>query len=122
MSELQTDLYSFNKANMSQISPMGKKWLNNKYREVAQEIMNNGQYWMLLCRERNYYTVFYFHEDINEATQALKETIENCGKVIDFTKQPDGNYEIWIRDYPEGKEEDNCAYYLFNYSFGLVEA
>ena len=32
-----------------------KKWLNNKYIEVAKKIMKN-EFWMLLCREKNDYT------------------------------------------------------------------
>ena len=118
MGEIQTDLYSFNKAQMAQIKPMNKKWLNNKYAEVAKEIMDNGSYWMLLCKELSDYTIFYFHKDLENCTQALKETLENRGKIIDFAKQSDGAYEIWIRDKIT---EENFAYYLFNYSQGIVE-
>ena len=32
--------------------------------------------------------------------------------------QKDGNYEIWIRDK---KTKENFCYYLFDYSFGIIE-
>ena len=54
----------------------------------------------------------------DEIAPELSETLMNRGKIIFIDKQPDDNYEIWIRD-PETNE--NFAYYLFDYSFGIVD-
>ena len=119
MSEIASfNMYDFNKAQMSQVDPLDPIWLNRKCAEVALKIMKN-KFWMLLCRERNDYTIFYFHMDDNIAGKELHDTIKNRGDVIDFSDKEDGNYEIWIRD-PETKE--NFVYYLFDYSTGIVEA
>lgn len=117
--DFQTKLYEFNKAQMAQINPVDPIWFNKHCKEVAEDIWNRKQkYWMLLCRERNDYTLFVINNNVNEFADAINECLRNRGQVIDFTKQPDDNFEIWIRDFDT---EENFAYYLFDYSNGIVE-
>jgi hypothetical protein len=73
---------------------------------------------MLLCRERNDYTIFRLEDSISDFESALIECLNNRGKVLDITKQEDGNYEIWIRD---NVTDDNVVYYLFNYNNAIIE-
>ena len=113
------NLYDFNKAQMAQVKPLDPIWLNRKCETVAKKIMQNGKFWMLLCRERNDYTIFYFHIDVDDAKSNLLETLNTRGQIIDFADKEDGNYEIWIRDFDS---EENFVYYLFDYSTGIVEA
>lgn len=120
---IEANLYEFNKANMKQVEPLDPEWFSNHCKEVAEEIFWNKNnkfplYWMLLCREKNDYTIFVINNSDHEFGKALEETLKNRGDVIDFTKQPDNNYEIWIRN-TETKE--NNAYYFFDYNIGVVE-
>ena len=77
-------------------------------------------YCMLLCNERKDFTIFKNeisnHKDFTKT--ALSETISNRGLLLLADKQPNGAYELWIRD-PVTNE--NFAYYLFDYTNGIVE-
>lgn len=119
--DFKTKLYEFNKAQMAQIDPVDPIWFNKHCNEVAKEIWErkpHPRYWMLLCRERTDYTVFVLDKSIKEFGSALIECLNNRGMILDFSKQPDDNYEIWVRDIDT---EENFAYYLFDYSNGIVE-
>ena len=113
-------LYDFNKTNMAQIKPYDPIVLNKMCTQVAEDIWQNDKpsYWMLLCRERNDYTVFRIYWDEEELKKAILECLNNRGYVLDITKQPDNNYEIWIRDFDTN---DNVVYYLFDYNNAIIE-
>lgn len=115
-----TTLYEFNKENMAQIQPYDPIVLNTMCKKVADDIWENDKpaYWMLLCRERNDYTIFRLERNKEELYLALVECLSNRGKVLDITKQKDSNYEIWIRDFDTN---ENVVYYLFNYNNGMIE-
>jgi hypothetical protein len=118
----KSKLYEFNKTQMSQVLPLDEDWFNKKCEEVANTIVEDGgKYWMLLCRERFDFTIFhllYTDETKEKLASDLKETLLNRGHIIDFTKQLDNNYEIWIRDFDT---KENFVYYLFNYELGVEE-
>lgn len=112
-------LYDFNKTNMAQIKPYDPIVLNKICIQVAEDIWYNASpYWMLLCRERNDYTIFHIVHNKEELQKAIFECLNNRGYVLDITKQPDDNYEIWIRDFDTN---DNVAYYLFDYNNAIIE-
>lgn len=117
---LGENLYEFNKVQMSQVPPLDVIWLGRHCSEVAQEMINSkSKFWMLLCRERNDYTIFWIKNDNkNKFGADLFETLNNRGIIIDFTKQPDNNYEVWVRD---NLTNENFVYYLFDYSNAIVE-
>ena len=117
--ELNFNFYDFNKVNMAQIKPYDPIALNRICQRAVDDIWQTlTPYWMLLCRERNDYTVFRLKESKEEFFSALKECLTNRGKVLDITKQEDGNYEIWIRDFDT---DENVVYYLFNYTNAVIE-
>lgn len=117
--KLEVNMYEFNKVNMAQIKPLDIIWFNKKCKQTANEIAEGGtSYWMLLCRERNDYTVFHYYNSVNNLADAINECLRNRGFVLDFVRRDDGNYEIWIRD-KETKE--NFVYYLFNYNEAVIE-
>ena len=125
--EHKISLYDFNKKNMAQIKPYDPIALNNLCKKTAGEIWDanfladkpkDKTYWMLLCRERNDYTIFCVEHDVNELTSALIECLCNRGHVLDITRQDDGNYEIWVRDIDT---KDNVVYYLFDYNEAIIE-
>lgn len=117
------NLYDFNKANMAQIKPYDVITLNRICKKTVEDIwgrfpQGTYSYWMLLCRERNDYTVFRLEDSISDFESALKECLNNRGKVLDITKQLDNNYEIWIRDFDT---DENVVYYLFDYNNAIIE-
>jgi len=126
MSKPNITLYDFNKENMAQINPYTKEDLEKLCSQVAEHIWGDffyknpedKTYWMLLCRERNDYTVFCVKDSMVELTEAIKDCLVNRGQVLDITEQSDGNYEIWIRDY---LTQENVVYYLFDYNEAIIE-
>lgn len=113
-------LYDFNKEAIKNEKPLDPIQFNLKVNEVAVELQEReAQYWMLLCHERRDYTIFNIiacqnHKDIEFE---LKPTLLNRGNIISIDKQPDENWEIWIRD----ENNENFAYYLFPYDDGIIE-
>lgn len=117
--DLGVDLYDMNKQAYKQEKPLDAIALHIKVNNMINDIYKTKKlYWMLLCRERNDYTVFIpltIEGTINE----MIETLNNRGKILDIDKQEDGNYEIWIRD---NDTEENFVYYFFDYTFGICKA
>ena len=117
--DLGMNLYEFNQMGMANEPPLDIIALQVKTREMIEDLYSTkNPYWMLLCRERNDYTVFIMIT-IEGTVEEMLETLKNRGQVLSIDKQKDGNYEIWIRD-PDTKE--NFVYYFFNYEFGIVKA
>ena len=113
------DLYTFNKQAMSKVDPLSASLFHKDTRNMVSTITASRKpYWMLLCRERNDYTLFIILTEEGIYNEMIP-TLENRGEILSIDKQDDGNYEIWIRD-PETKE--NFAYYLFDYTFGVIKA
>ena len=118
--EIDTGLsvYDINKNLMSEEKPLDVIAANIAIKKAADEILASFKtYWMLLSNERKDYTVFII-KNSKKLEEELKETILNRGQLLDITKQEDGNFEIWVRD-PDTNE--NFIYYLFDYTFGIVE-
>ena len=118
--EIDTGLsvYDINKNLMSEEKPLDVIATNVAIKKAADEILASFKtYWMLLSNERKDYTVFII-KNSKKLEEELKETILNRGQLLEITKQEDGNFEIWVRD-PDTNE--NFIYYLFDYTFGIVE-
>lgn len=115
---LGVNLYDMNKQAFNSLDPLDAETAGQQIAEMGLDFIDRTKYWMLLNNERRDYTVFIplTKEGI---IQDLKETIFNRGEVLSVDKQQDGNYEIWIRD-PASKE--NFVYYLFDYTFGIVQS
>lgn len=118
MAELELgNLYDINKQLMEKEKPLDPILLNKKIKDIFTYI---DIYAMLLCRERNDYTIFHYNDDIpsEKGIQEIKETLQNRGEILSIEEQPDGTYEIWIRDF---NTKENFVYYLFDYSNAIVE-
>ena len=127
--DLGMNLYEFNKQAMNQFEPMDAIKLNIQLYEIANKIKEKfvkiedfqaNKYWMLLNNENKDYTVFHLDIDFdkNRFINDLRDCLTNRGKVLDITRQEDGNWEIWIRETVSG---ENLVYYFFNYAFGVIE-
>ena len=112
-------LYDMNKQAMQQEKPLDAIAFHIKVDDMITDLFDiHKPYWMLLCRERNDYTLFIMLT-IDGTKSEMIETLHNRGEILSIDKQKDGNYEIWIRD-PNTKE--NFVYYFFDYSFGIIKA
>ena len=121
--EMQIDsgmtLYDVNKQLVAKLEPLVVEDFFKKTREMVSDMWDSEKkYWMLLCNDRQDYTVFILLTKDGTLNE-MYPTLSNRGSIISIEKQEDGNYEIWIRD-PKTKE--NFAYYLFDYTFGIIEA
>ena len=117
--DLGMDLYDFNKQAMNQEKPLDIIALHIIVKDMITDIYGTKKpYWMLLCRERNDYTVF-IPLTIDGTYNDMLESLQNRGEVLSIDKQEDRNYEIWIRDI---QTKENFVYYLFDYSFGVIKS
>ena len=121
--EQSKNLYDINKELMAQLAPLDPIYFNQECEKAAEKIWNKAEeydrcFWMLLCRERNDYTVFHIFNGQKEVEAGIIECCNNRGKILDITEREDGNYEIWIRDI---ETNENFVYYLFDYSDAIVE-
>lgn len=85
---------------------------------------DQGGYYMLLCKEQSYYTVFKYTSPYNEGLvvfQTLGDAVIACvkdvGTIKSVSKQEDNTYEIWVLD----SNDVMWCLHLFNYDNGIVE-
>lgn len=76
-------------------------------------------YYMLLCRERNDYTVLHFNNmNYLKGMQEVKEILESRGTIYDISYNSTVDaYECWIKD----KDDEFAMYMFFAYDWGVVE-
>jgi hypothetical protein len=117
---ISMNLYELNKSIINQLEPMTNSDIANKMDLFEFLQIKNGKYYMLLCKEYSYYTIFEFDPMISmpNFSSAVCEIISNLGKVmsIELTQTEDA-IEIWI--IPKG-EEEAFVFYLFPYDSGVV--
>lgn len=117
---LSLSAYEINKQVISQLPPLSAEELAGK-KILIRDFMINTQnkYFMLLCRDINYYTLF--HLDVYENTEERLEDIlfAECAMFIGDIKAvdptDDGAIEIWVTN-----ETDTYAMYFFPYDAGVI--
>lgn len=114
-------LYDMNKNAMSSQKPLSNYALRNELDKAKRYFQDNKEYFMLLCREQNDYTIFKISEKtvekINEAASILGECLTNRGDVLSIDKHDLGPaLEIWLRI-----DGENFVYYLFPYDEAIIE-
>lgn len=80
-------------------------------------------YYMLLCRDKNDYTVLHFNNmNYMKGTEEVKEILESRGEIVDiFYETGTNSYSCWIRNPNDEGGYDVDMYMLFDYSWGVVE-
>ena len=118
-------LYDFNKELMKKERVIDPILFNTQMNKIAREMFVDAEtkdehYWMLLCHDRRDFTLFNIiaSEEIDTIVEELKPTLVNRGEIIAIDKQPNGAWEIWIRD---AFSAENFVYYLFKYDNGVIE-
>lgn len=127
MSEEGISKYDYMKACIKQIeTPLDPVVVMTNLDEIADKINSFPScYYMLLCRERNDYTVIHLthRTTLEETKKSLKELLLDCfqsrGAIIDMRDGVEKNsWEIWIRDTIT---KEDVMYILFDYEFGVEE-
>lgn len=122
--ELKLNMYDINKQVISQLPSLSIEEIENK-QEVIDEYQNQEQakYYMLLCNELKYYTVFHIEEfDGGNQFSYLSNEVLSCVtgfvddiKGIDLTEDKNA-IEFWFV-----KNDETYVMYLFNYDLGVIE-
>lgn len=118
------NLYDFNKELMKKEKTIDPIIFNTKVKQIAEDMFveasNDEHYWMLLCHDRRDFTLFNIiaATKVNDIIEEIKPTLTNRGQIITIDKQPNGAWEIWIRDI---ETIENFVYYLFKYDNGVIE-
>lgn len=107
------NLYDYNKNRVRLLSTLSKSKVNDAIEDLSTYIsLTENKYYMLLCRERNDYTIFKTNQTISgnhhNATIAVDEIICSRGTLKEVTKDEEQNtYEFWIQN------NDEVYMYLF---------
>ena len=116
--ELKMNLYDIN-ANI--IEQLGQ--YNDEKIKEAISIINDkyhGAYYMMLCNDIRYYTVFAYNPYYCNEGESLGEAVISCatdvGPIYDISETEDGAFEIWVKD---NTNTMRCLV-LFNYEKGIV--
>lgn len=113
--ELNMNIYDMNKSLIVQLPDINKKDLEAGKKKINQ-VASNGKYFMLLCNELKYYTVFNISDQGSEKIEdVVLDCINHFGATIkSIDNTPEGAIEIWIKKYKEA-----YAMYFFNYDEGV---
>ena len=113
--DMGLNVYEFNKNIMKQLPPIEDLDCVKKTLMKYIEVTPAQQYLMMLCREKNDYTLFNFHnmwvteqfaEDVLECIANRGVSIVNC-EIIDNNVA----MELWVKK--PGQMEDADLYYIF---------
>lgn len=123
--DMGLNVYEFNKNIMKQLPVMEEEGINNVKEELKNylEITPAEQYLMMLCKEKNDYTLFNFHDAWEEHQFAddIIECMENRGYgIINCETVENGTaVELWVK--APGQMEDADLYYIFPADSMVIE-
>ena len=131
-SEIQMTAYDINKQVIDQLLALTEEELEDKKDIIGQFVKNtNNEYYMLLCREKNYYTLCHRVPGMNPSPAdnvrqysewpneiiTTEDLIIECSKCLGEIKSielVDGAVEIWVTD-----PFDTYVMYFFPYDGGV---
>lgn len=114
-------LYDLNKQGYAQLLPYDDTQIQNTIvwiNEFSERY--KGKYYMMLCKELSYYTVFekdFITYDCLSLGHGVIECLNNVGTIHGVDDNGEGALEIWIKTTDE---EMHCML-LFNYDIGIVK-
>lgn len=118
--ELKINLYDMNKQLVNQLATLNDEDLKNS-KEIIENYLKeqNNQFYMLLCKDISYYTLFDIMDDESMpcASEEIIECIKCIGDVKSIAVNEDGAIEAWICANPEGP----MVMYLFPYDVGVIK-
>lgn len=102
MAQIELDtLYGINKQLYAKINPDQEK-IDERLNQIKL-LGSWNQYYMLLCREKNDYTIFHINENLafkdEQIRKEIKEVLESRGTIIDIVQMNQLDFcECWIRE------------------------
>lgn len=116
---ISMSIYDVNKQIIHQFSKMSKKMINEK-KKIIKNFCDetNNKFYMLLCRDINYFTLFN-RIDNSAELESISDLVIECAKGVGEIKSidlSDGGIEIWV-DQPF--ENSTYAMYFFPYDGGV---
>lgn len=118
---LQMKLYDINKQIIAQQTKYSIEQLDEARATISEYIKNhNNNFYMLLCRDINYYTLFQIISELKEpdAATEILECADFIGDIKSVSKE-DSAIEIWV--HPREEEQEPIAMYLFPYDGGVIK-
>ena len=114
-------IYDLNKQVISQMGILEGAAREEAHLHITNmATRSNNTYFMLLCRDINYYTLFKLNKDNNDLCNIANEVFE-CAEDIGAIKSVesvDGDaIEIWVHPV----DSDPIVMYLFPYDAGVIE-
>lgn len=115
-------LYELNRQLIANLDPYNSEQLEEKkqlFREWTAET-NFDNYYMFLCKELSYYTVFDCSRSSASAEQFINEfysILDDFAQIFDIDEDNNGAIAVWA-NWEDG-ELPNC-FYLFPYGKGVV--
>ena len=115
--------YDLNKQIISQLPALdvdgiqkARTDITNFFDEIKQ------QYYMLLSRDINYYTVFRIMNILDDSINCILDEVWACAEYIGDIKsvsREEGAIEIWVQ--PKEENSEPIVMYLFGYDAGVIE-
>lgn len=116
----QMQAYDINKQIVGQLEILDEIALASKAKEIRDfAYSSNYKFFMLLCRDLNYYTVFYL--DAKQADETIEDVVIECAqdvgeiKAIDFVEN-NVAIEFWVTN----EDNESFVMYFFPYDNGVV--
>lgn len=113
--EVAMSVYDMNCQIISQLPPLNEQQLHEKAKLISGLIdETRNQFYMLLCRDINYYTLLM---RVPEADEMMEEIVIDCATYVGHVKaieQVEGAIEIWVTN-----NNGTFAMYLFPYDEGV---
>ena len=114
-------LYDINKSIFKSLPAMSETTMGEHFDRYVVPLLSNtcSHYYMLLCNELKYYTLFHVIDDyphrsvVYELFDCLKDFCDNV-KDISLTEAEDA-IEIWFT-----KDEETYVMYFFDYAGGVI--
>lgn len=117
---LQMNIYELNKQLISQMAALSDEDLEDSKQLIRGYFQKQeNEFYMLLCKDISYYTLFHIVDYITEpaAADEVIECIKEIGTVKSIDRTEDGAIEIWAQP----GESDPLAMYLFPYDMGVIQ-
>lgn len=114
-------LYELNKQGYAQLLPYDETQIQDAIAWINEfSDKNKGKYYMLLCKEISYYTVFekdFLEYDCLSLGHGVIECLNNVGTIHGIDDNGEGALEIWVKT----SDEEVYCMLLFNYDVGVVK-
>lgn len=117
---LSMSLYELNKTIIDQLPALTNEQLTKYKVEINQFVRDtNNSYYMLLCNELHYYTIFATAsvlENVQKLGTIIIDLFKESEKIIVSIEKESDHYEIWAKN-----QTDTNVYMLFPYDKGVIK-